>query len=134
MQHYAIFSSSFASPFLIEDTYFTFLDTCPKKNVPLYFKNPEIIATSDTPVFNKLSQLNSEIKSINIKHNDSHNIYNALLINNSFTILKQILRAENKLEHYTIFKIAYQNLYNLRCRIPIKIKDFELYTNKWLNF
>jgi len=99
-----------------------------------HFKNPEIIATSDTPVFNKLSQLNSEIKSINIKHNDSHNIYNALLINNSFTILKQILRAENKLEHYTIFKIAYQNLYNLRCRIPIKIKDFELYTNKWLNF
>ena len=57
-----------------------FLDT--KSSVMLddlfasnHFKNPEIIATSDIPVFNKLSQLNSEIKSINIKHNDSHNIY-----------------------------------------------------------
>jgi len=99
-----------------------------------HFNSPEISATSNNPVFDKMSQVNSEIKSINIQHNDYHSIYEALLINNSFTVLKKIIKAETKPKHYTIFKIAYQNLYNLRSRIPIKIKDFELYTNKWLNF
>jgi len=99
-----------------------------------HFNSSEISTPSGNPVFEKISQLNNQIKSMRIEKNDYHSIYNALLINNSFTVLKKLLKAEVKSKHYIVFKIAYQNLYNLRCRLPIKIKNFELYMNKWLNF